>query len=63
LARAKTARRLLYLTGRRAWHGGTIAAAMLADSGHVAYSTVYEAWIRLHDLVNLYLAGGHVPGP
>ena len=23
----------------------------------------YEAWIRLRDLLNLYLAGGHVPGP
>jgi hypothetical protein len=32
-------------------------------TGHVACSTVYEAWIRLRDLLNLYLAGGHVPGP
>lgn len=39
------------------------APTMLADSGHVACSTVYEAWIRLRDLVNLYLACGRVPGP
>ena len=40
-----------------------IAPTILADSGHVACSTMYEAWIRLRDLVNLYLAGGRVPGP
>jgi hypothetical protein len=39
-----------------------IAPTMLADGGHVACSTVYEAWIRLRDLVNLYLAGA-VPDP
>ncbi len=34
-----------------------IAPTMLADSGHVACSTVHEAWIRLHG----HQSGGPAP--